>query len=149
MAESTSGPNPNSVRSAVLTSPPWMRRLGWGMSGLMILFMMFDGLSKLALERHVVEATAKIGYPASSIQPIGIIGLLCTIMYAIPRTSILGAILLTGYLGGTVASKLRIDDPLFGSVLFGVYFGILAWGGLYLRDARLRSVLPRLKTDWL
>jgi hypothetical protein len=134
MAEST-------IRSPVLTSPSWMRRIGWGMSGLMILFMLFDGLSKLALERHVVEATAKIGYPASSIQSIGIIGLLCTILYAIPRTSILGAILLTGYLGGTVASKLRIEDPLFGSVLFGVYFGILVWGGLYLRDARLRALL--------
>jgi hypothetical protein len=142
MAESTSGPSPNSIRSSVLTRPPWMRRVGWGMSGLMILFMMFDGLSKLALERHVVEATAEIGYPASSIQPIGVIGLLCAIMYAIPRTSILGAILLTGYLGGAVASKLRIEDPLFGSVLFGVYFGILVWGGLYLRDARLRALLP-------
>jgi hypothetical protein len=141
MAESTSGPSSNSIGCPVLASSSWMRRIGWGMSGLMILFMMFDGLTKLALERHVVEATAKIGYPTSSIQPIGIIGLLCTILYAIPRTSILGAILLTGYLGGTVASKLRIEDPLFGSVLFGVYFGILVWGGLYLRDARLRALL--------
>jgi hypothetical protein len=85
MAESTSGPSPNSIRSSVRARPPWMRRVGWGMSGLMILFMMLDGLSKLALERHVIEATAKIGYPASSIQAIGIIGLVCTIIYAIPR----------------------------------------------------------------
>jgi DoxX-like family len=68
--------------------------------------------------------------------------LVCTILYAIPRTSIFGAILLTGYLGGAIASKVRIEDPLFSSVLFGVYFGILVWGGLYLRDERLRALIP-------
>lgn len=121
-------------------SPPWMRRVGWIMSGLMILFLLFDGLSKIALEQHVVAATAAIGYPFTSIRPLGVICLVCTILYAIPRTSLLGAILLTGYLGGAVASKVRIEDPLFGSVLFGVYFGILVWGGLLLRNARLRVV---------
>lgn len=122
--------------------PRWMRRAGWAMSGLMIAFMLFDSLSKLALERHVVEATGNIGYPLGSIRLLGIIGLVCTILYAIPGTSILGAILLTGYLGGAIASKLRIEDPLFGSVLFGAYFGILVWGGLYLRDERLRALIP-------
>jgi hypothetical protein len=100
--------------------------VGWGMSGLAVLFMVFDGLSKLVLERHVVEATTKIGYPVDVIQPLGIILLISTILYAIPRTAIFGAILLTGYLGGTVASKVRIEDPLFSSILFGVYFGVLA-----------------------
>jgi hypothetical protein len=94
------------------------------------------------LEHHVVEATTMIGYPLDVIRPLGLICLVCTILYAIPRTSILGAILLTGYLGGAVASKLRIEDPLFSSVLFGVYFGILIWGGLYLRDERLRALIP-------
>jgi hypothetical protein len=115
---------------------------GWSMSGLTVLFMVFDGISKLALERHVVEATTKIGYPEGVIRPLGIVILACTILYAIPRTAIFGAILLTGFLGGAVASKVRLEDPLFGSILFGVYLGILAWCGLYLRDDRLRALLP-------
>jgi len=104
--------------------------------------MLFDAISKLAMEHHVVEATTKIGYPQEVIRPLGIVLLVSTILYAIPRTAIFGAILLTGYLGGAVASKVRIEDPLVGSILFGVYFGILAWGGLYLRDERLRALVP-------
>jgi hypothetical protein len=115
---------------------------GWGMSGLTVAFMLFDGVSKLALERHAVEATTNIGYPEGVIRPLGIVILTCTILYAIPRTAIFGAILLTGFLGGAVASKVRLEDPLFGSILFGVYLGILAWGGLYLRDDRIRALLP-------
>jgi hypothetical protein len=118
-----------------------MRWTGWAMSGLTVLFMLFDGLTKLALERHVVEATVKIGYPVDLMRPLGGVLLVCTVLYAIPRTAILGAILLTGFLGGAIASKVRIEDPLFSSVLFGVYFGALAWGGLYLRDGRLRSLM--------
>jgi hypothetical protein len=120
----------------------WMRWTGWGMTGLMIAFLLFDGVSKLVLESHVVEATTLIGYPLDIIRPLGIICLACTMLYAIPRTSVLGAIFLTAYLGGAVASKVRIEDPLFSSVLFGVYFGILVWGGLYLRDERLRALIP-------
>jgi len=116
--------------------------LGWGLSGLTVLFMLFDGIAKLAMEQHVVEATTKIGYPVDAIRPLGIVLLACTVLYALPRTAILGAILLTGYLGGAVASKVRIEDPLFSSILFGVYFGIIAWGGLYLRDDRLRILIP-------
>ena len=115
---------------------------GWAMSGLMILFMLFDSLAKLALERHVIAATTQIGYPVHAIRTLGAIGLVCTLLYAFPPTAMLGAILLTAYLGGAVASKVRIDDPLFGSVLFGAYFGVLVWGGLYLRDERLRSMIP-------
>jgi len=116
--------------------------LGWGLSGLTVLFMLFDGIAKLAMEQHVVEATTKIGYPVDAIRPLGIVLLACTVLYALPRTAILGAILLTGYLGGAVASKVRIEDPFFSSILFGVYFGIIAWGGLYLRDDRLRTLIP-------
>ena len=122
--------------------PKWMSKIGWAMSGLMIAFLIFDSVSKLVLERHVVEATTMIGYPLDTIRPLGVICLVCTALYAIPRTSILGAILLTGYLGGAIASKVRIEDPLFSSVLFGVYFGILVWGGLYLRNQRLRALIP-------
>jgi hypothetical protein len=116
------------------------RRVGWGLTTLTVLFMLFDAAGKLALEPHVVEATTKIGYPVAAIRPIGIIALICTILYAIPRTAILGAVLLTGFCGGAVASKVRIEDPLFSSVLFGVYFGIIAWVGLYLRDDALRRL---------
>jgi hypothetical protein len=118
------------------------RRFGWGLSALTILFMLFDAASKLALESHVVEATTKIGYPVGAIRPIGIIALVCTVLYAIPRTAILGAVLLTGFYGGAVASKIRIEDPLFSSVLFGVYLGLIAWGGIYLRDDGLRRLFP-------
>lgn len=119
-----------------------MRWVGWGMSGLMILFLLMDSVMKLALEPHVIAATTQIGFPLHAIRPMGAIALVCTLLYAIPRTSVLGAILLTAYLGGAVASKVRIDDPLFSSVLFGVYFGILVWGGLYLRDESLRKLIP-------
>jgi DoxX-like family len=104
--------------------------------------MLFDGISKLAMERHVVEATTAIGYSVGVIRPLGIILIVCTALYAIPRTAILGAILLTGYLGGAVASKVRIDAPIVSSILFGVYFGIVAWVGLYLREERLRALIP-------
>jgi len=129
-------------RSQTYGHSKWSQWIGWGMSGLMIAFMLFDSVSKLVLEHHVVEATTQIGYPLDVIRPLGVICLACTLLYAIPRTSILGAILLTGYLGGAIASKVRIEDPMFSSVLFGAYFGILVWGGLYLRDERLRSLIP-------
>lgn len=122
--------------------PKWMAWTGWALSGLMIAFLVFDSASKIMLEHHVVEATTRIGYPLDVIRPLGIVCLACTVLYAIPRTSILGALLLTGYLGGAIASKVRIEDPLFSSVLFGVYFGVMVWGGLWLRDARLRTLIP-------
>jgi DoxX-like family len=117
-------------------------RIGWALSVITILFMLFDAGGKLFLESHVVQATTEIGFPVAAIQPIGLIALLCTVLYALPRTAILGAVLLTGFYGGAVASKVRIEDPLFSSILFGVYFGILAWGGLYLRDEQLRKLFP-------
>jgi hypothetical protein len=133
---------PMAMQTQDSARPKWTRWTGWIMTGLMIAFLLFDSVSKLMLERHVVEATTNIGYPLDVIRPLGLICLVCTILYAIPRTSLLGAILLTGYLGGAIASKMRIEDPLFSSVLFGLYFGILVWGGLYLRDERLRALIP-------
>ena len=129
--------------STATSSPPSLHtRIGWTLSGLAILFMLFDAASKIGLERHVIQATTGIGYPLESIRPLGVTLLLCTVLYAIPRTATLGAILLTGYLGGAVASKVRIEDPVFSSMLFGVYLGILLWAGLYLRDPRLRRLIP-------
>jgi hypothetical protein len=129
-------------RSQTYGHSKWGKWIGWGISRLMIAFLLFDSVSKLVLEHHVVEATTNIGYPLGVIRPLGVICLVCTLLYAIPRTSILGAILLTGYLGGAIASKVRIEDPMFSSVLFGAYFGILVWGGLYLRDDRVRALIP-------
>jgi hypothetical protein len=146
MAEAAHRTRTGEIRMATQTPgsarPKWMQWTGWGMTGLMIAFLLFDSVSKLLLEHHVVEATTKIGYPLDVIRPLGLICLAGTILYAIPRTSIFGAILLTGYLGGAIASKVRIEDPLFGSVMFGLYFGVLVWGGLYLRDERLWALIP-------
>ncbi len=115
---------------------------GWTMSGVVVLFLLLDGVSKLLMIPPVVEATKQIGYPENLVRPIGIIGLACAVLYAVPRTALLGAILLTGLLGGAIASKMRLEEPLFSQVLFGVYVGILGWGGLYLRDDRLRDLIP-------
>jgi hypothetical protein len=93
----------------------------------------------------VVEASEQLGIPAGLARTLGVLTLACTLLYAFPRTSVLGAILLTGYLGGAVASHLRVGDPLFTHVLFGVYLGVLIWGGLYLRDGRLRTLIPLLR----
>jgi hypothetical protein len=111
-------------------------------SALPILFLLVDGAMKVAKAAVVIEGTLQLGYPESVIVGIGVVLLVCTLLYAIPRTSVLGAILLTGYLGGAVATHVRISNPLFSHVLFPVYVGVLIWGGLYLREERLRALLP-------
>lgn len=116
----------------------WAGRI---MSALAVLFLLFDGIMKVMELAPAVEGTVALGYPESVVFGIGIVLLSCTILYAIPRTSLLGAILLTGYLGGAVATHVRIGDPLFSHVLFPVYVGMLLWGGLYLRDHQLRALL--------
>ncbi|HVH79323.1 MAG TPA: DoxX family protein [Stellaceae bacterium] len=131
-----------SVASPPISNSKAMTRAGWAMSGLVILFMIFDAVGKLIVMTPVIEATRQIGYPEDLIQPLGVIALVCALLYAIPRTAVLGAILLTAFLGGAVASHLRLGDPLFSHVLFGVYVGLLAWGGLYLRDPQLRALIP-------
>ena len=97
---------------------------------------------KLVKPPMVVDATVKLGYQESSIVPLGIVLLVCAVLYVIPQTSVLGAILLTGFLGGAVATHVRTGDPLFTHVLFPTYLGVLIWLGLYLRDERLRSLVP-------
>jgi hypothetical protein len=117
----------------------WTGRI---LSALSTLFLLMDGVMKLMKPAPVVEATVHLGYPENVIQGLGIVLLVCTILYAIPRTSILGAILLTGYLGGAVAANVRVGNPLFSHILFPVYVALLVWGGLYLRDRRLRELIP-------
>jgi DoxX-like protein len=115
----------------------WAGRI---MSGLPALFLLFGGVMDLIKPPYVVEGTVKMGYPESIIFGLGVIVLLCTILYLIPRTSVLGAILLTGYLGGAVATHVRMSD--LRSVPFPILFAVLIWGGLYLRDRRLRALIP-------
>jgi hypothetical protein len=112
------------------------------MSGLVVLFLVLDGVIKFIKPAPVVDAFAHLGWPLSLASVLGILLLASTALYAIPRTSVLGAILLTGYLGGAVATHLRAGDPLFSHVLFPTYLGVLLWGGLYLRDERLKVLIP-------
>ncbi|HKQ91396.1 MAG TPA: DoxX family protein [Blastocatellia bacterium] len=105
------------------------------------LMLLFSGVLKLAKPAGVVTEFSRLGYPENVILGIGILEIACTVVYIIPRVSVLGAILLTGYLGGAVATHVRIGDPL-SNVLGPVIFGVLLWGGLYLRDQRLRALLP-------
>jgi hypothetical protein len=112
------------------------------MSWLVALMLLMDAVMKLMKPKFVVEGTMKVGYPEHVVVPLGIVLLVCTILYLIPMTSMLGAILLTGYLGGAVATHVRVGDPLFSHGFFPVYFGILLWCGLLLRDLRLRPLLP-------
>jgi len=120
----------------------WTYWLGWGLSGLVILFLLFDGAIKLVPLDIVLSTLSELGYPPEHARLIGIITLVGTMLYAWPRTSVLGAILLTGLLGGAMATHLRINSPLFSHTLFGVYMGLLVWGGLWLREPRLRALLP-------
>lgn len=130
--------------SVILEPQPVSKAALWvgrGLSGLVALFMLMDGAMKLFKPAPVVEATVKLGYSESVIVPLGIVLLACTIVYIIPQSAVLGAILLTGYLGGAVASHLRAGDGWF-PVFFPVVFGVLVWLGLYLRDPRIRALVP-------
>ncbi|WP_233384602.1 DoxX family protein [Methylobacterium sp. C25] len=126
------------------TSSRAMTLAGRIMSGLVIVFLVFDGGIKLIPIAPVTETMQALGWPASveMARGLGVVTLICTLLYATPRTSVLGAILLTGYLGGAMATHLRVGSPIFSHLLFGLYLGLLAWGGLYLRDARLRTLIP-------
>lgn len=116
----------------------WAGRI---ISAVPVLFLLFDAISKLFKPVWVVEPTVRLGYPESLIVSIGVVLLVCTIIYVIPRTTFLGAILLTGYLGGAVATHVRAGGQWF-PILFPFIVGLLIWGGYYLRDERLRSLLP-------
>jgi hypothetical protein len=111
------------------------------LSGLMALMFVFDGLGHLMKPAPVVEAFARLGYPLSTSVGIGVLLLVCTAIYVTPRTSILGAILLTGYLGGAVATHLRAGSSLF-EMIFPVIAGVLVWAGIFVRDAGLRELIP-------
>lgn len=121
------------------TKQVWAGRV---LSGIAVLFLLMDATMKVLAVPVAVAGTVKIGYPASVIVPLGIVQLVCLALYLIPRTSVLGAILWTGYLGGAVATHVRVGDPLFSHILFPTYVATLLWAGLWLRDRRLRELLP-------
>ena len=119
----------------------WIGRV---LSGVVVFFLLMDGVIKLVPLAAVTETMQQLGYSGSVAQArgLGVLTLICAVLYAIPRSSVLGAILLTGLLGGAMATHLRVDSPLFSHFLFGLYVGLMAWGGLYLRDPALRALLP-------
>ncbi len=132
---------PSAARSA-----PASKSALWGgriLSGLVIAFMLFDGGIKLAPMDIVTETMGQLGWPTSPnlARGLGVLALACTALYAFPRTSVLGAILLTGYFGGAIATQLRVGNPVFSHLLFGAYLGLMVWGGLFLRDERVRALI--------
>lgn len=119
----------------------WIGRV---LSGLAILFLVFDGVMKFFMDKlppEALEAGAALQWPVERMPLVGTILLICTLLYIIPRTSVLGAILLTGYLGGAIASHVRVSNPLFTHTLFPIYIAIFIWLGLYLRDSRARQII--------
>jgi hypothetical protein len=123
----------------ISTTALWTGRL---LSGLVVLFLLFDGVIKLIPLDVVIETSRQLGIPTHLAFTLGVLTLAGTLLYAYPKTSVLGAILLTGYFGGAIYVHARAGSPLFSHTLFGVYLGILLWGGLYLRDERLRLIFP-------
>ena len=115
----------------------WKARIGAALSAVAVLFLLFDSTGKLLKVAPVVAGTAQLGYPQDVIRTLGVILTLCVVTYIVPRSSILGAVLLTGYLGGAVATHVRVGSPLLTHVLFPVYVAVFIWGGLLLRDVRL------------
>lgn len=124
--------------------PRWQTVTGTVMSGLIVAFLVFDGAIKLVPIAPVTETMTALGYSGDPMlaRGLGIVTLLSALLYAIPRTSVLGAILLTGLLGGAIATHLRVGSPIFSHLLFGVYLGPIAWGGLYLRYEAVRKMIP-------
>jgi hypothetical protein len=121
----------------------WLYGPGWLLSGLVAAFLVMDASMKLLALPVVIQFSGALGFAGVGlIRTLGAILLASTILYLAPRTAVLGAILLTGYLGGAVAAKVRVDAPMFSNMLFGVYLGVMVWGGLYLREPRIRALIP-------
>ncbi len=120
----------------------WAARITTGIS---VAFLLFDASLKLFATPEAIEGTGALGYSADVLVPLGIVQLACLILYLVPRTAILGALLWTGYLGGAIATHVRVGNPLFSHTLFPIYVAVLLWAGLWLRDMRVRALLPLRK----
>lgn len=136
-----------SIKSVSFTSPPHTARprltrwAGRILTGIAVLFLTFDVAIKLVGARAAIDGTTQLGFAPHHVLTIGLIGLVCLVFYVIPRTAPLGAVLWTGYLGGAIATQLRLDNPLFSHILFPIYVAAVLWAGLYLRDDRVRALL--------
>ena len=142
----TTTTNPNTSTTTTITAAPNRRRLWTGriLSGLVVLFLLFDCIIKLLRVPAAVEGTVQLGYPPSVLFGLGVVLLACVVTYLIPRTALVGAVLLTGYLGGAIATHVRVGHPLLSHTLFPIYVAALIWGGLFLRDERVRALIrPR------
>ena len=128
-------------RPAIAAGSRWAGRI---LSGIAVLFLIFDASIKLFAAREAVEGTVQLGWQPHHLPILAAIQLACLVLYLVPRTAPLGAVLWTGYLGGAIATHLRLDNPLFSHVLFPIYVAALLWGGLYLRDARVRDIARSL-----
>lgn len=140
-SEITTGYQARSSSSSAIPSKA-QRVTGRVLTGLAAAFLIFDSTIKLAMIQAVIDGSQELGYPPHTMYGIGAVLLACTLLYLIPRTAVLGAVLLTGYLGGAIATHVRVENPLFSHTLFPIYIAALIWGGLFLRDARLRAFLP-------
>jgi len=130
------------MTTGVASEPKWMKWTGFVLSVLVIAFLIMDFTMKL-MQLDIVKSTGlELGWAEDTALPLGVTLMICTVLYAIPQTAVFGAVLLTGYLGGSVATHVRIGSPLFSHVLFGVYLGLFVWGGLWLREPRLRTLFP-------
>jgi len=118
------------------------RIAGAVLTAIVALFLTFDTVLKVLKLAPAIDGTTALGYPADRVFPIGVIELVCLVLYLIPRTAVLGAILLTGYLGGAIATHVRIGSPLLSHTLFPIYVAVMIWGGLFLREPRLRDLVP-------
>jgi len=127
------------IRAPRIAASVWLGRV---LSGLAAVFLAVDAAIKLVLIQPVIDAMTQLGYPAGFARVVGGIELACLLLYLWPRTAVLGAVLFTAIMGGAIASHVRIGDPLFSHILFGVYLGLMLWGGLWLRDPRLRALMP-------
>jgi DoxX-like protein len=133
------------ARTLTVTSPKAGIWTGRALSGLAVVFLTVDASMKLLQLPVAFDGTVQLGYPESTLLAIGLIQVACLVAYLVPRTAILGAVLWTGYLGGAIASQVRVGNPLFTHVLFPIYVAALLWGGLWLRDRRLRGVFAAPK----
>jgi hypothetical protein len=119
-----------------------VRWIGWILTGIIVAFMLFDGAIQLIAFDFVTQGMMEFGLPESYARPLGIVTLACTLLYAWPRTSVLGAVLLTGFLGGTIATHMPLPEPLLPHIVTALVMGAIVWGGLWLRDPQLRALLP-------
>jgi hypothetical protein len=134
--------SPGAAPGAISRASVWTGR---GIAGIISILLAMDTSLKVFMLGPAIEGTAQLGYPPQIVFPLGVFQLVSLVLYLIPRTSILGAVLWTGYLGGAVATHVRLDNPLFTHTLSPIYVAILLWGGLWLRDRRLRNVFAKVQ----